>query len=664
MGCHGSRRPRPLHAALWASLVPLLLLLHPYGGLIQDARIYIGRGVADRDPAGVGRDIVFAHDAQTGFSLMRLAVRAMLDVMPPSTASMLLALAGSLLWLAAAMALLRRLAPERVAWAAAVAVLALPARYGAFGVFGYAETVATPRVFAEAAVLGGMAALLGRRRPLGLALLALAVALHPIMAAPGLGIAALSLVRDDRRWTLPLAAAGAAVLTAAALKLPLSGRLFETMDPEWWSILRQRCVYLFPTQWPAEAFAQGAAQVAAAILAGSLLPPRERTVLWGTVGVAACGVAVSFLFGDLLPGTLVTQMQPWRALWPLAVLGNASLALAAAGLWRRGPTGRSVLALLVMGWCAGAAPLLSLTLSVAAVALWAMARSGPPAAVTPRLAVLAGGGAAVLAISEVAVSAKALLGLAASAAGGAGDMSWPLAVAAGVQSIPLAAAAAAVALALRPTPGRPGTAPTLVAWASVAAACAAAVLLWDGRTAERRAVEGGSGAAALRDAIGPAAGEVLWVDENAENWFLIGRPAVFDALQGAPILFSREMALDWAARARDVRGLGLARDLDLAPWAPSEGRADDLALSPASVGRFCADARHPAGLVAPGAQLGAVPAGLAAALWRPPVPFRRLVVGDDGGFRWRSIEAFTVVRCAGQVGGAGEQASLKSVRTD
>ena len=106
---HGSGRP-DLAAVAWASLVPLMLLMHPYSGIVQDARIYIGRGVADRDPAGVGRDVLFLHDGQTGFSLMRKLVDAALSVMGPGASAMALTFAGALLWLLAAVSVARALA--------------------------------------------------------------------------------------------------------------------------------------------------------------------------------------------------------------------------------------------------------------------------------------------------------------------------------------------------------------------------------------------------------------------------------------------------------------------------------------------------------------------------------------------------------------------------
>ena len=150
-------------ALLWAPLLPLMFLLRPYDGIVQDAWIYMGRGLADRDPSGLGQDILFTHDAQTGFSLFRPVVRVILAVLPIGEASMLLVLVGLLAWFIGAAALTRRIASGRGAWAAMVAVLAMPSDYGGFSVFHYAEAVATPRLFAEATVLFGLAMLLDGR---------------------------------------------------------------------------------------------------------------------------------------------------------------------------------------------------------------------------------------------------------------------------------------------------------------------------------------------------------------------------------------------------------------------------------------------------------------------------------------------------------------------
>jgi hypothetical protein len=60
-------------ASLAAPLIAysVFLLSRPYPGIVQDAYIYMGRALADLDPDGIGRDLMFVHDGQFGFSLFR-----------------------------------------------------------------------------------------------------------------------------------------------------------------------------------------------------------------------------------------------------------------------------------------------------------------------------------------------------------------------------------------------------------------------------------------------------------------------------------------------------------------------------------------------------------------------------------------------------------------
>jgi hypothetical protein len=53
------------------------LLSRPYLGIVQDAYVYMGRALADLDPGGVGRDLMFVHDGQFGFTLFRFVAKAM-----------------------------------------------------------------------------------------------------------------------------------------------------------------------------------------------------------------------------------------------------------------------------------------------------------------------------------------------------------------------------------------------------------------------------------------------------------------------------------------------------------------------------------------------------------------------------------------------------------
>ncbi len=623
---------------LWASLIPVTMLLRPYGGLTQDARIYIGRGVADLDPAGVGRDMMFVHDGQSGFSLMRPIVDALLSIATPGQAAAVLVATGLACWVAAATALARSFAEGRIAWAVVVAMLVLPAHYGAFDVFSYADAVATPRLFAQAAVLAALAALLVERRAAGFGLLGVGLVLHPLIALPGLALAAILVVKVDRRWLSGLGAALVLLLGAVALHLPLVDRLTSLIDPVWLAILRERSRYLFPSLWPAEAFGPPVAHITAVIVAGSLVAGRARTLLWSVAGLAIGGVAVAFVFGDLVPVTLIAQLQLWRATWLLTALANAALVPAAAGLWRRGAAGRLTLALLALTWLSVAAPGFAALLGLATLALHAADRRGAVPPLSGRILWIAAVAVLAVAAIGVAASASALLLLLSSVRDQAGEVTWGYVLMSDVQVIPTMALLAAIGLLPRHHP-----ASRVGCYGAAAALLVCGAALWDSRTAEARLIEGSGQAADLRRMIGTAPGEVLWIDDDSETWFTIGRPSFMSTVQAGPILFSRDLAVAWHERAMWLTGLGLMRPEDTAPWAgKTKGR--NLALTTDAVRSFCADSSHPVAIVAPGDQRSAAPQGWSPDLWRPQAPIHRLDV-DDAGLHWRSLDLYTVVRC-------------------
>lgn len=647
-------------AAMWGSLLPLMLLLHPYSGLVQDARIYIGRGIADRDPGGVGRDVLFAHDGQTGFSLIGKIVDASLVVMGPGASAMALAFAGSVLWFLSAAALARALTGGRAAWAVAVCIGALPTVYGAFGVFNCAEAIATPRVFAQAAVLGGLAALTIGRRGIGVVLLAVALAIHPLIALPGVAVGAALLVRHDRRWLAAIAASAIGIAAAAVAGMPLAGRLFQPMDDVWLTILRQRSTYLFPSLWPAWSFGSIACQATAVIIASTISPSRVRALLLATLGVSASGLAVSWLFGDVLASTLVVQLQPWRALWLLAVVGNASLALAAVGLWRRGPEASLGLAPLALAWLWSDNLALAVSLS-ALTLLWlaSLLRNAVPP--VSRVVLLASVGAvATVVLLTTFDNVSMVLMLFRSATEEGGRVAWPMVVRLQVQT-PFVVAGA-LALALIPIGRIPAAFARHGRIAAAACVCAFAVAawVWDGRTPDRMAAERVDSGPTLRAAVGATPGEVLWIDEESESWFELGRPSFLNSAQAGPILFSRDLALEWSARVHLLLDLGMARPENAAPWGSVRSTAADLVFGADAVGRFCADGRHPAALVAPGDLRASAPAGVPVQLWRPPEAIHRLAIGQRG-FHWQNASVFTVIRCPARELGDGRSGDARSL---
>ena len=83
-------------------------------------------------------------------------------------------------------------------------------------------------------------------------------------------------------------------------------------------------------------------------IAAHLQQGRARRILAAIVLIGVGGIAISAIFGDWLSSLLIVQVQPWRTAWLMAVAGAMALGFCAVELWRRGPSGRMVLALLVL----------------------------------------------------------------------------------------------------------------------------------------------------------------------------------------------------------------------------------------------------------------------------------------------------------------------------
>src|SRR5262249_25137115 len=123
-------------------------LSRPYAGIVGDARLYIGRGLADLDPMGVGRDIAFLNDGQSAFSIFPMLITRFIVLMGPSGAAQVLAAVGLAVWFAALVALARSIGTNRGPWLIPLCVAVLPFFYGAFQVLRFAEALAVPRPYA------------------------------------------------------------------------------------------------------------------------------------------------------------------------------------------------------------------------------------------------------------------------------------------------------------------------------------------------------------------------------------------------------------------------------------------------------------------------------------------------------------------------------------
>jgi hypothetical protein len=178
----------------WQTWWPLVftfacfLLARPYEGLVHDARLYVGFAVAPLDPEGIGADLLFREDGQSGRSVYPPHLRALSLLFAPSYAALITTVAGLCLWFAGAWRLCRELWPELPAVAVGGLILTatgIQTYYGGASTFHIAEAFASPRNMAEGLVLLALSFSLRGIAWQSVVCLLIAMVLHPIMAVSG-----------------------------------------------------------------------------------------------------------------------------------------------------------------------------------------------------------------------------------------------------------------------------------------------------------------------------------------------------------------------------------------------------------------------------------------------------------------------------------------------
>jgi len=637
------RSAAPSRAARCVSGVAALLALaafyaleHPFPGMTGDSKIYMGRALADLDPSGVGRDLMFRLDGQSQFSLFTPAARWLLSHLPLALVAASMAAVGGLLWFAGALALARRIAPGR-AFAVAMIVFAAPAFYGPYRLLSYAEALAEPRPYAEAFTLLALAAFLGGRLLPALVLLVVAAALHPIMALAGVAAIGLALCVEDRRWLL-LALGGALALVAAvALDAPMAGRLRVFIDAQWLSLLTERNAYLFPHLWKADDFILPVVQSATILLAAHRAEGRLKRLLLAGLATGVAGVLIAWIAGALLPSLLVLQAQSWRMWWLTGVLAAFSLALCAVRFDAGAAREKFALAMLAFAWVmASQGPIVFVALGIAV--FLSVPRFSRDVAISEKIANYTWLGLAAAVLIPTAVMLVKWLDLPAA------EGFTPVFAKRLLAVIGDALLLAAIALAAFGLPQVFARIPRLAALACAIVAAALGARLWFDPDSYAREI---AGARVQSDLVRmtPRDGEILWLQGSLEPWVWLRRAHWLGDIQGAGIVFSRDLAMLYRERADALAAAGLDNGGLVRRYAdlPKEWLAK---LDLAGVRQICARGDAPAYIVAPVADGAALDPALAAKLWRPPaLRLETAVAGDK--IETIRFETYAVVDCAG-----------------
>ncbi len=541
------------------ALIPLCVLFwvlcHGYRGLFHDARLYTLQALSRIDPASLSQDVFLRFGSQDRFTMFSPLYEAGIRLLGAEWAASLLTVASQGALFLGAWLLARAVFTPRLALFGLAALIAIPGDYGTGRIFACVEPFLTPRMGAEALVLGCLAAALRGRSRTALMLMVLAFLLHPLMAAAGAGALFFLYV------LIPRPRIGAAILGAGML---LVGALFvaalhaapgastasawAAFDPAWLHMVRERSPYLFLSSWIIDDWSRLAVTLATLIMgAVNLQSEQARRLCQAAALTTVGGLLLCLIACDGLHVVWTTQLQPWRWQW----LGVAVAALTLPAVLRTCAAAeagtRAAALLLVAAWIFGA---VSFALWAALAAVAALARAPRLEARESRWILF--GAVCLLAI---ALTWRVAGNLEFTSAHYMESYvpSWQRRATSFAEdgSVPLAVLALAWWLAQIPG-GRTG----LISLGLIASAICAALLpqAWEQWTKREFAPARVAEFAPWRKHI-PAGAQVFWPDMPLGAWLLLDRPSYLSPMQGAGVVFSRSTAFELQRRALSLQSV-------------------------------------------------------------------------------------------------------------
>jgi hypothetical protein len=564
-----------LWALTWA-------LSHPYKGIFHDAQLYTLQALAHLNPDSLSRDVFLRFGSQDRYTLFSPLYAAVIHWIGTEPAAAVLTVTLQVGFLLGAAALVRTVVPGTAALVGIAVLSAIPGSYSAAEVFTCIESFVTPRMGAEALVLGSLAAALRGRTRLAWTLLVPAILLHPVMAGAGLA-GLLCLHVGIPRPKLAAALVGLAIALLFLASLAPADSPFGRFDDRWLTIVDHRSPYLFLATWSLEDWGRTAVYVATLAVGAFALPPddaqmlaagRARRLARVAALTATGGLALTLMACDGLHLVLLTQLQPWRWLWLATAVAALLLPAIAMTCWRTGQSGKAAAVLLVAAWIFGSG-IFALVAAALAVATPLTKRLRPDEA---RWVVY---GACTLLL--VAVSLRIAGNLLFSEVFYLDPRTplWIRKAASFVHdgAVPVAAILLAVWLASRPR-GSWG----LIVLAAVSAATLVTLLpeVWSGWSQQKFPQTMQAQFAPWRALI-PPGGEVFWSESGPEAWVLLERPSYLSVIQTSGVVFSRAAALEMQRRA-----LALSAVVPPAAFMDFSGNGAGIGPSREQLERACA----------------------------------------------------------------------------
>lgn len=349
-----SRRP----AVLVAFMLLLNALFMPYLGIVHDAQIYSGLVLNRIDPQFLAGDLFFRFGSQDSYSIFSPLAAPLVLAIGLKPAFFVLYFASIAFLFAALVRFVVGVWPDSPGAVAGLIMLAIvPVGYGGYVPLHVVEPFLTARPLACGLMLSSLALGLERRWFAAGLFLAAAAAVHPLMAVPGVLLAAAVFVqsRFGLRGLLGIGLLTTIALAAILATPAVAARLFGHVDAEWFEINRQTNCYQFPLDWSADQwfinlFSIGGLAAAAyrAHRDGADARSRMRSrvltaaALVGVAGFFGCLVFTQFTYALLLKG------QAYRWLWLPMALAPAALFDLSHRLWTDGRPAPRVAAVAIL----------------------------------------------------------------------------------------------------------------------------------------------------------------------------------------------------------------------------------------------------------------------------------------------------------------------------
>lgn len=307
---------------------------NPYIGIDHDARLYAVMAYRWLNPQGFVRDPWFLFGSQDQYSVFSPLLAGYFSLLGVTQGAMVGTLLQGALF-SIAVVVLARQGLGRVRYGAtALLMVAFAVLYSPRGMLYVTEGFVTARGLAvPLSVLGITMSF--RRRPMGAFVFhGLALVLHPLMALTPAAVSLLYPLGWRHRTVLWCCA----VVAYVALLLGAARGVLPVISGDWLRHL-ELAPLIFIQDWLRDEFPRFLLWAAILFSAARWGAPRLRR-MYALVPLVAGTAVVFSLLGSTVPWTLAMQVQFWRGLWLMKLLGLCAVADLATGFLRHAVAGR------------------------------------------------------------------------------------------------------------------------------------------------------------------------------------------------------------------------------------------------------------------------------------------------------------------------------------